>query len=64
MTRHVIDHRNDETDPEVAARYADIERKQGPEGDHPAAKQAYRRPRKADSSRAAEYVRIEKGKEA
>ena len=65
MSRHPVDHQNP-SEGDRAKAFAEIERQQGAEGSHPAAKALHRRPaeRAEADKRVEEYTRIEKGREA
>jgi hypothetical protein len=64
MAKHVLD-RQQPADSRRAERFAEIERRRGPEGTHPAAKQLNRRPRVRDSGRRmGEFLRVEHGERA
>ena len=64
MSRHVADRRAP-SDGGRARHFAEVERSQGDEGSHPAAKAAHERPQtRSDGTRLKEYTRIERGQEA
>lgn len=62
MTRHIADRQKSANGTRVQ-RFAEVERRSGPEGSHPAAQELLRRPqqRGKDNRRALEYARIERG---
>jgi hypothetical protein len=63
MSRHPLD-RQEGASPSRAERFAEIERKKGEEGSHPAAKKAHRQPKdRSESTRLKEFTRVERGDE-
>lgn len=65
MSRHPIDKR-EPTDGGRVKNFAEVERRQGEEGSHPATAVLHRRPKDAPETnrRAAEFARIDRGHRA
>jgi hypothetical protein len=64
MPKHVIENSRTRQKDGRAEHYTDIERKNAEEGQHPAAKAAFRRKREGGSEdRTEHYARIERGEE-
>lgn len=64
MSKHLADHQVT-TDGSRARRFAEVERRSGAEGSHPAAQAVHRRPAdRTAGKRTEEFVRIERGGEA
>ncbi len=63
MSKHILD-RQQPGDGGRAERFAEIDRRTGPEGSHAAVKELTRRPRARDDGRKlAEFTRVERGDE-
>ena len=63
MSKHILD-RERSQDGTRAERFAEIERKNAPEGSGKAAKTLHQRPQGESGARAEQYARIERGDEA
>ena len=60
----MIDGRSDATTGADVDRFAKLDKARSEQGAHPAAKAAYRQPRKTTGERAREYAKIDHGRQA
>lgn len=64
MSKHPLD-RQSAASPSQAERFAEIERRSGGEGTHPAAQKAHQQPKvRSEGARLKEYARVERGDKA
>lgn len=64
MSKHPLD-RQTAASPSRAERFAEIERRSGEEGSHPAAQKAHQQPKaRSESARLKEFARVERGDKA